>query len=519
MAERDKKFEKLKFLIIDDVTAYRNLLKSTVLRSAGAVHIDDAIDGPSALKKLSRNHYDVVLCDFNLGEGKNGQQVLEEAKHRHILKEQTIFIMVTAENAHDMVMSAVEYKPDSYLTKPFNAAVLDRRIDHVLAIKEILRPIYALADRGNYAAAITICDTTIKDHPKSAMDIVKLKADYCLLSGNHELAEKLYKKALGIRDFPWAQVGLAKIRIADEEYEAASDILQDVVYKTSSNMEAYDLLAEVYIKLEEHGLAQQTLMRAVEISPLTITRQRSLGKVALTNHDFDTAENSYKSAVELGKNSYLKSSSDRLGLAKVSMGKEELEEALTHVHAAQKEFRLSSDDQLHAQIVEGMIYKTGGYDDEAQEIFDTVMNKVIHSLDTLPGDVSREMAQACFMFGEDDIGVALLDDSEHPENQGRARDRSKKYEYLQLNRKGMQLYQENRLEECVAVFEEAAQGLPDNISVNMNTAQVLIMYVDGIGGDDDVMVRVRKYLDQAKRIDSNNEKYIKLEEMYNQLNG
>ena len=66
----------------------------------------------------SYKSYDIVLCDYNLGAGQDGQQLLEELRYRHKLKNTSLFVMITAESSRDMVLGALEYLPDDYLTKP-----------------------------------------------------------------------------------------------------------------------------------------------------------------------------------------------------------------------------------------------------------------------------------------------------------------------------------------------------------------------------------------------------------------
>ena len=81
---------------------------------------------------LLRNHkYDVVLCDFNLGDGKNGQQLLEEAKITNLIGPACAWIMITAEKTTEAVMGAVEYQPDGYLLKPITAAQLQTRLKKI----------------------------------------------------------------------------------------------------------------------------------------------------------------------------------------------------------------------------------------------------------------------------------------------------------------------------------------------------------------------------------------------------
>ena len=66
------------YLVIDDLADMRSMIRS-MLVAYGVTNIDMAGNGKDAIKSLSKTQYDVVLCDYNLGEGKDGQQVLEEA--------------------------------------------------------------------------------------------------------------------------------------------------------------------------------------------------------------------------------------------------------------------------------------------------------------------------------------------------------------------------------------------------------------------------------------------------------
>ena len=102
------------------------------INCCGAQYIDDVANAEDALEKLIEQHYDVILCDYNLGEGRNGQQLLEEVMHRHIIPYGTIYIMITAENTQAMVMAAVEYRPDGYLNKPFPKDLLIKRLETLL---------------------------------------------------------------------------------------------------------------------------------------------------------------------------------------------------------------------------------------------------------------------------------------------------------------------------------------------------------------------------------------------------
>ncbi|MGD8932607.1 MAG: response regulator, partial [Chromatiales bacterium] len=106
------------YLVVDDFGDMRSTLRS-MLSLFGVTDIDNAKNGADAIQQMEHKRYGVVLCDYNLGIGKDGQQVLEEARHRNLISVSTAFIMITAENTLSMVLGALEYEPDSYLYKPF----------------------------------------------------------------------------------------------------------------------------------------------------------------------------------------------------------------------------------------------------------------------------------------------------------------------------------------------------------------------------------------------------------------
>ena len=70
-------YSRTRFLIVDDFSDFRTSLKS-MLRDLGAKDVDTADRGEDTLVMCRHKRYDIILHDYNLGAGKNGQQVLEE---------------------------------------------------------------------------------------------------------------------------------------------------------------------------------------------------------------------------------------------------------------------------------------------------------------------------------------------------------------------------------------------------------------------------------------------------------
>src|SRR5690606_12525510 len=156
-----------------------------MLRSMGIENIDTAKTGPEAVAACVRNQYDVVFCDYNMGESnKNGQHVLEELRHRKLLKDNSTCIIVRAEAAKAMVVGALEYQPDGYITKPIAQSSLQKRLDVLIELQESLRPIHEALDLDDYSRAIALCEDEIKRGSKHKSWCIKTKANLYYLSGD-----------------------------------------------------------------------------------------------------------------------------------------------------------------------------------------------------------------------------------------------------------------------------------------------------------------------------------------------
>jgi len=509
------------FLHIDDFANYRSMLKS-ILKSIGIQHIDDAGDARTALDKIEENYYDVVLCDYNLGEGQNGQQLLEEAMHRDLLPYGTIFIMVTAENTMDMVMAAVEYRPDGYLSKPFPKEILVSRLEKSIEKKEAFKKIYEIYNSHQYDDAIFLCDRHMIKYPKFALDIGKLKGEIALKAGRLEVAEGIYEKALSVRSFNWALFGKAKTQFASEKYEECIETIELLLEENPSYVEGHDLLSQVYEKQGELTEAQRVLQEAAKISPLGIARQQHLAEVAVKNDDFEVAEKSFRSSISRGKYSYLGSVADHTGLSKLYVDNGKASKAVPIITDAKKIYRKDKESFFHAQVVDGIIQQKLGNEEKARDIFQKTLRDMPGSIKDMPPKLQEDLLLSSELLDEPEITEALQSDINNIDGSSEsAADTSIKYRYLLINGKGMRLYKTNKLHESIDCFEDAASNLTDNISVNMNAAQAYLKMIErqGKGAADYKLLvdKARTYLDVSKQIDPKNEKYLKLEELFNEL--
>ncbi len=115
-------------LVVDDYNTMIRIMHN-LLKQLGFEQVDDASDGSTALTKLRKGDYGLVISDWNM-EPMTGFALLQEMRSDPSLAE-IPFIMVTAESKTENVIAAKRAGVSNYIVKPFNAQTLKNKIDAV----------------------------------------------------------------------------------------------------------------------------------------------------------------------------------------------------------------------------------------------------------------------------------------------------------------------------------------------------------------------------------------------------
>ena len=166
-------------LVVDDIDTIRSAIKG-MLQMLGCKSIAVASNGERAVELCETTKFDFILCDFNLGRGKDGYQLFEELKLRELLKANTVFILISAETALQVVHGIVELQPDDYLLKPFSYKKLETRLIRSLEKRKALGRIYDSLALKDYHKALNECAKALKEHSKYALPIMRLKGEVLL---------------------------------------------------------------------------------------------------------------------------------------------------------------------------------------------------------------------------------------------------------------------------------------------------------------------------------------------------
>lgn len=489
--EHTNLLRKLRYLVVDDFENFRNSMRQ-MLRTLGAEKIELVSAGVPAIQRCTYDHFDVILCNYNLGEGKSGQHVLEELRHRKLLQHSSLFLMVTAETSREMVMGAREYHPDAYLTKPINRAMLEKRLGALAERREALLAVTRAMDQENTTEAINQCVHLLPRERKHRSWIFKTLAELYTAVGDYGQARKIYDDVLSQRALSWARLGQAKVMLHQGYLDEAITELQTLIADHPDYLEAYDALAHGLQRSGKSLQAQQLLQKAAELSPNALLRQRDLAELAGRNHDIDTATDAWRRTVQLGTWSVLDSAEHYLALSRSltdlsesdpkGAGKDQAEEAIRMLKRAEKKFPEATDIGPRSLLVRARLLMSQGHTDKAAKYLQTARDQLG---DDLPNaDSGIELAKTLYRLGQKQDAESLLARlaqayESHPdiiENIENLLDEpvglQQKMEARNLNRDGIQAFEKNDLQAAARSFEQALAIVPKHAALNLNLVQV-----------------------------------------------
>lgn len=504
-------YNSMRVLIIEDFANFSASLRSMVMFYGVAYDsIQIAATGEDALLLLQETRYDLVLSDYNLGEGRNGNDVLEEATHNKLLKSACIYIMLTAENSMEMVMGALEYQPNEYLTKPFTKELLNSRIERLLTRRDALMEIYAAIDQEQLAAAITRCNQLASEFPRYQAYLFKLKTDLMMQNAAYAACLDVYSAILKAKFVPWAQLGLGKCHFYLGEYSDAEQAFRTLLDQDKRYVQAWDWLAQVLEKQDDYQASQLAVAEAAKVSPRNVQRQARLGHLAIKNGDLEVAEKAFNQSVKIGKHSVHCSPDNYLELANVLTERvktAEPEEARRIVlkttgmlDELRKVYRKDPKVALQSRLSEGKFHKAQGNEIAANQALNIAFE--LCSKDEagdIPADLKEHVVTELKQTDQLQLAQELVAGMQREESI--------------YNRKAIELYEEGDLAKALVVLKRAMLEKPRSFAVNLNFAQVALHSMVDNGVDDALMALVGQCFKQVETLSEGDKRFKVLKQL------
>ena len=528
-------FGKKRVLIVDPLENYRFSTKQ-MLVDLGMKSVNTASTAQAVISGMKNVSYDVILCNFDLSDNKNGQELLEELRFKKLLKFSSLFFIVTTEVARDKVLGTLENEPDGYLIKPLTPVELGKRLKSALSQKEVFSGIDQEVDEGNYKLAIDLCKQRLQEEDRYKLPLLKTLGWLYDKTSEYESAQHIYQSALERADVHWARYGLAKSFLNLEQYKDAESQLKYIIEQDPDRVEAYDLLASIKKLLNDPVAAQHILEQAIVHSPNSVLRQQALAEMRIRNDDQAGAIEAYRNVVKLGQQSIYAQPEQYYALADVlskkshSTGKSRLgKEALDIVGKTRKRFSDKDQIELQSMLVEAQVQTNMNNSEAATDIFEKVKEKAAIRKQPLNSETAIIAAETLVFMGRGEEVDAFLQ-----ETADKAADEGKNvgeiYNYIDkkinlkhrqkatdLNKKGIRLHQDGNLDGALKCIFKAIPYTPYHISLNLNLLQLLIKKIKANKADENLKEKALACLHRVRHIPNTHKEYNRYIYLKNQF--
>ncbi len=535
-----REMARMRVLLVDRHTSARNSLR-IILSTLGVSSVHSAGTSAEVLRQVKSYAFDVILADYQLEDDRDGQQLLEELRHNHLISLSTVYMVITAERAYHNVVSVAELAPDDYLIKPFTGEQLQSRLARAIYKKRFFARVFEHLDQGDFAAALATCEELIGKEEVFFYDILRFKGEILNVLGRYEEAQAVYQLVLNNAMVPWARMGLAIALHGQDHLDEAELIGSELIADFPEYLAAYDFVANVRDEMGKTAEAQDILEKAAAISPNNSLRQRMVGDIAVRNNDLDTAERAYGRVLERHRGSSLRVIDDYVNLSRTLIDNGRPEAARKVTKELRRDWRGRSQGELAALVMDSLCSNYEGEPAKARQALEKAL--VLHgTLQDEENDqgalqkVSVDLARACLLEGNEAMAQEILGKvaAENHEDrnmiaqiQGVFAKTGKEEagqsllakvgrEIVELNNRGVMAARSGDLEASVQMLIEAADRVP-NLQFLVNASKAIFTLLDRKGWNEDFAKLGLRYLTQAQSKGLRDPKVISARELYQQV--
>ena len=481
-------FSKKRFLVVDDFSEFRSSIRG-ILRLLAVQDIDTAANGNEVLELCRRNRYDVILHDYNLGDGLNGQQVLELLHAEKLLPPHCIFIMVTAENTQAMVLAALECQPDDYLTKPFNKVALQTRLERLIRRKRVLKPVLDAKEANNPTGVLQACLAIEQQEPRHAVLCHTYMADALCELGRYKDLEQLLETQARSRPSSWNLQALARLWLRQGRLEQVNRLLNAAIRQFPMMPELHDIRAELAALQNDFVGTLDALREAVALSPNTLRRQINLASQAWLSGDHRAAQLALRRCWEVARYAVsfdpelLWLQASILAQGSVESTQTRLPEDVEHwLNLTERAARQTPKVQPAATVLRLEEQRRKGHPPSSADLSDLTAQLNEHKYeysaitllqlgDWLARFGETDAAEALWVFcAKRHAGTAML--LEHISTRCLALDLQPLAQALLDSRQAAALHYQEQFDEAQALFTQALQKTPELVELNMAAARL-----------------------------------------------
>ena len=503
-----------RFLVVEDQRPFLIMLRG-LLNTIGAQSVAVAPNADTALSLCRKEKFDFIVSDLHLGpDKKNGFELVEELRSRKLVKPTTVMLVISADSARQLVIGSIEREPDDFLIKPFSQIQLKTRLNRAYYKRMELAAVYQCIAKEAIDDAIDTCLDLLRGNLNYRQTCLKILSELYIKNGDSTAAIQLTQRVIKGRAIKWANVNLAKAHSLAGEHPPAQKIANELLKANRLNVDAYDILAESYLKQGHTELALENIKQAVNIAPLSMARQFNAAQIGRASDDYQFAKDSCLSIWQISKRSIHRDVSHLCNYIRSILDVAEHADDKKHRNRFQQEalitlqrnrndevFSRSSEEfdfSLYENIVHSRINALDGKALMAKKLLEETQIAIEQKYDVYPlklapdslkvmndiGDFeeAEKLTQLLEKSDDVDANIEFLLTSEEDQQA----DRKKSYKLH--NKKGIEAYREGKFETAIQSFRAAQMITPVNIGVNLNLLQCIVKILEMQGKPEPKLV-------------------------------
>ena len=531
------------FLVIDNIKASHDVLKKFAM-SLTTKRVDSTHYAQDAISLCLEKQYDVVFLGYDLGEKqKNGQQILEELRLSQVISLHCVVIIITAEISQAMVLAALEHKPDSYLCKPYTVKELNKRLNNCVRKKDAMSIIYKALEDDDRDLAISLVNAALDKNTPYRTECLGIKARQLFELRKFEQAKKIYHAYKNEKNCIWANIGLGRIALQENDLIHAEEIFKNVIKEKPFYLPGYDWLASTYEITHNLFVAEDTLEQALKLSPLSVVRLKKYAGLCFKNDHFEKATDAYEKVYNIAHNSVHHCPENALLFAKslanysaelpLVQAKKMNNKAFGMLSQVNKSFN-QPNIKIQSYLLSACLFENVHDYIIAKRKLDqglTLLELEQYNIDT---DSLKSIANTLTKLDRNSKAAQLLMSvSQRQVKNASPTGKIGELSTEQLNNgyatkaqkaltTGKELYESKNYDEAIKYLSQALQLFPNHIGIKLNLLQVLLGTYQDDKFRDAELKHAKKIILELINISKDDEEYLRFKKMkkkYQQLAG
>ncbi len=482
-------YQNMRFLIVDNIKPSQDILKQFVMRLTNR-QVDSTHYAQDVASICQKKSYDVILLGYDLGVNqKNGQQILEELRVNGYINRHCIIILITAEISQEMVLAALEHKPDHYLCKPYTLNQLNKRLNSCLHKKKAMARIYQALDDNNPELVINRCKHALSLNTSYKTECLGIIARQLFELDRFDEAKIIYEAHQNTANCQWATIGLGKLALHEKKLNHAEKLFKLLIRDCPLYLSSYDWLAVTYEAQFHYLLAEDVLEQALLLSPRSLTRLKKYAGLCVHNEHFDKATSAYESNYNLAHNSIHHCANNTIkyvqalieyspSLALVE-SKKMNNKAFSFLKQMTRDFK-DTDIKIQSHLLGACLLEITKEEElsndeiiRGQDLLaiehEYIDHKKLIEISKILKKLKRHDLASQILIVNEDVESPQLEEDNNG-NQLNLKDKAQAAIELSLS-----LYTQNKYREAINKLQEASILFPNHIGIKLNLTQALLV--------------------------------------------